>query len=118
MKLTHREVQESFCEFLNDGLSGRDLAAVEVQLDCEWIQPLFNDRIFWPPAEFGSRKTCTCLADVLRLQLDYRTEAPRITIYEVKVERSDFLSDVRTASYGDLCRRCYPKLIEEIHKES
>lgn len=97
----HRYVAETFCEYLNDSFMGRDLAATEVVVDRTYVPPIDPERL-------GLNDVMThAQMDVLRLQIPYDSwDGPRITGYEVKVNRSDFLSDVRSGKWEKYLAWC------------
>ena len=107
----HRYVAETFCEYLNDSVMGRDIAATEVVVHRMYVPPIDREHLRRCEHKFPNDEVIQqAQIDVLRLQIPYNGSTPRITGYEVKVSRSDFLSDVRSGKwekYLAWCHRLY-----------
>lgn len=85
--IDHAALQNSFCDFLNSCPDHRSVAFPEIA----------------PTSGFGQARV-----DIF--QFERWTSNPKLTIYEVKVSRADFLSDIRSdkwRKYLPFCHRFY-----------
>ena len=100
VRLTHKELAEDLADYL-------DTIFTEVSLGSVWLSRVKKSR--------NIKSLPVQRADVIVVKPSYNKF--RLTIYEVKATRSDFLSDIRTGKwkgYLDHCHRFYFAIQEGI----